>query len=394
MVRVAVICYAPAMRFLSSHTGSIGVVLALSFVAIGCNRGAARSASPEDVNVEPSVGEEQPPQPPAEGWPRVMVIGPGTGPGLFAGAQSNAPAFGYVNPGVRIRIESAPQNGRIQVLLAGGLPVKAWLPADRVALYAQQRGRVTRTAYYVGPNDLVNVLGPDATPGQMRVSVRPWLGGTSFLEAQVGTIASEQLRDQPVDAATVEGPTAGECYVAPAGQELRVHDRIDGQVVATIPAQQSPVTMIVLRQQAPWYGVRIGYGPYVVGYVQGALTPCQGARPNPTPMAPVGDGTMPHWMRREQGTLYRVAAGTRVVFANRTVARLRGEGWARELGRPSGGENVDAFVAVDDQVAIRGLVPASALTPVEGASAPASAAPAAPPAPPVPPAPPGSELAD
>lgn len=303
----------------------------------------------------------------------MLVIGPGTGPALYTGPEDDAAAFGYLNPGVRVRLESGVQNGRVQALVAGPLPTKGWIPAGRLAAYAQRRGRVDGTPFYLGPNDLVNVLGPSAEEGRMRIAVRPWLGGSTFLDAQVGTFPADRLGDRPVDPATVEAPTEGRCYRLPEGQTVPVYDRPGGQAVVSLPPQDPPGTVVVLRERAPWYGIRAGYGPYVVGYVQVPLTPCDGPRPAPEPMVPSG-GERPYWMTLQAGNLHRVAAGTRVTFGRdpdgrpRVVARLREQGWAREIGRQDDG-TVDAFIAVNDDVALRGLVPASALTLVEAQTA-------------------------
>jgi hypothetical protein len=374
-----------AMFLLASGTGA------------GCNRAAPPQSGAEAGGA--SAGAEQAESEPPADWPRVLVVGPPAGePALYFGPRADAPAFGYIHPGVRIRLESGPQQGRIEALVAGALPTKGWIPLDRVAAIAQRRGRVAGTPFYLGPNDYVTVLGPDGQ-GQMRVAVRPWLGGGTFLDPHVGTFPADQLGDRPVDPSTVEQPTEGQCYVLPPGQTVPVYDHPGGEPVASLPAQDPPMSVVVLRDRAPWYGVRAGYGPYVVGYVQAPLTPCPGPAPAPQPMVPASSGEMPYWMTQERGSLYRVASGTRVTFNGRTIARLRREGWARELGRE--GDQMDAFIAIDEDVALRGLVPASALTLVEAAGpeagappAPAPATPAAPPPATPAPAPVPDELAE
>jgi hypothetical protein len=341
------------------------IALVLLVLAAGCNRN--RGGETETQDVAGGGGGEAAVEagPPPAGWPRVLVTGPGTGPGLYLGPDNNAPAFGYVSPGVRVRIESGVRNGRVEVLVAGGLPTKAWMPMDRVSAYAQRRGRVNGTSAYVGANDLVGLAGP-AEGGQIRVAVRPWLGGSTFLDPQVGTLPADAIADRPVDAASAEAPTPGDCFRLPPGREVAVFDQPGGRQVAVLPPDP-PQTVVVLRARDPWYGIRAGYGPYVVGYVQGPLTACEGARPEPPPMVPPA-GEMPAWIANEDGALYRVAQGTRIRFNGRTIARLRAQGWAREIGRQQG-DLVDVFVAVDNGVALRGLVPMSALTLVEGARA-------------------------
>lgn len=348
------------------------LALLVAMGAGGCRRGAPTEAgSTPDESADDTAGSEgQAPGPPPADWPRVLVIGPGSGPALYLGYDDSSPAIGYLNPGVRVRLESAPANGRIEVLVAGALATKAWVPANRIAAYAQERGRVEGTRAYVGPGDFVAVLGPTGTD-QMRVEVQPWLGGANFLGPFVGTYPRAQLADRPPEG-EVEGPSEGECYVLPAGQTVPVYERPGGDPIATLPALDPPLSVVVLRQTNGWFGVRAGYGPYVTGYVQG-ITPCAGPLPIPAPMVPASGGERPYWMAQERGALHRVAAGTRVRFHGETIARLRADGWARELGRQDGGL-VDVFVAVNDDVALRGLVPEASLTLVEpGEAAPAPA---------------------
>ena len=372
------------MRSWSSR-GVLGLLL-LSATLLAFTPGCKRRPSGAEGEATAAGGEVGEAPPPTGDLPRVLTIGPGAGPALYMGSAQNSPAFGYLNPGVRVRVESAVSGGRAEVLVAGPLPTKGWVPTERLAAYAQERGRVDGTPFYVGPNDLVTVLGPAAEAGKMRVAVRPWLGGpmtqpTSFLEARVGTFDAELLADRPVEPGSVEAPTEGQCFRLPAGQSVPVFDRPNGQAVANLPAQDPPGTVVVLRERAPWYGIRAGYGPYLVGYVQVPLTACEGPRPPPAPMVPAPAGEVPSWMAQERGNLYRVAAGTRVTFGRdadgrpRTIARLREQGWARELRRQDG-DQIDAFIAVNEDVALRGLVPESALTLVEaGQAAPAPAEP-------------------
>lgn len=330
----------------------------LGALVAGC--GPAAGVSPR---ADGAGGERVAEGPPA-GWPRVLVIGPGTDPALYTGPGADASAFGFLDPGVRVRLEGAPREGRVEVRVAGAMPVRdGWVPVDRLAAFVQQRGRVEGTPFYVGPNDLVNLLGP-ADADRMRVAVRPWLGGGLFLDPGVGTFPAAQLADREVDPAQAEGPTEGQCYQLPPRTTVPVYERPGGRPVAALPAQDPPLTVVVLRDQSPWYGVRAGYGPYLVGYVQGPLTPCPGPRPAPGPMTPRPPGEVPHWIAEEEGPLYRVAAGTSVTFGGRTVARLNQDGWARELGRESDGM-VDVLVGAGDDVAIRGLVPSTALRAVQ-----------------------------
>ncbi|MGE0790470.1 MAG: hypothetical protein AB7S26_32635 [Sandaracinaceae bacterium] len=351
----------------SPGLGWVVALAALLFSAAGCRRGSTAEETTDEAETGGAEASAEPSPPPAD-WPRVLVTTPGTGPAIYLGPERDAPAVGYLNPGVRVRLESAPVAGRVQVLVGGALATKGWVPLSRVGGYVQQRGRVEGTRAYVGPNDYVSILGPDGQ-GAMRVEVRPWLGGSRFADAMTGTFPIDQIADHPVEG-EVEGVSPGECYRAPAGQTVTVYDRPRGERVADLPALNPPMPMTVLREGNGWYGVRVGFGPYITGYVQGPLTACEGDMPTPDPMVAPSENGRPAWMTQEQGALYRVSDGTRIRFHGETIARLRQEGWARELGRQEGGL-VDVFVAADEGVALRGLVEMSALTQVEGAAAPA-----------------------
>ena len=336
----------------------------------GCRRRAADDTAGGTTSTGGTT-QQQPaeePGPPPPDWPRVLVIGPGSGPALFLGHSEDAPAVGYLSPGVRVRLESSPTNGRVEVLVGGALATKAWVPIQRVGSYTQSRGRIEGTRAYVGPGQFVGILGPGEEAGHMRVEVRPWLGGGNFIGPFVGTFAADQLGDSPPEG-DVEGVSQGECFRLPAGETVTVTESPTGEPVTNLPALDPPLAVTVLRQRGDLFGVRAGYGPYLTGYVRGALEACGGEMPAPESMTPESTGERPYWMSQEQGPLHRVASGARVRFHGRTIARLRGEGWARELGRQDGGL-VDAFIAVDNNVAIRGLVREADLTLIEAGPEP------------------------
>ncbi|MGF1467997.1 MAG: hypothetical protein ACFCGT_17895 [Sandaracinaceae bacterium] len=363
----------------------LGLRLAVAASMMGCMPAAdAPSPSAED-DADPGTsgaeataqGSAEPvdpnPGPPPEGMPRILVTGPALAafrpaPALFLGPEPDAPAVGYLGPGTLLRLESAPSGGRVEVSVGGALRTRAWVPTERLAAYAQERGLIRGTRAYVGPNDLVGVVGPAEEEGMLRVSVRPWLGGTRYLEAMKGTYPAAALGPRRVDESTVEGPTPGECYRLPRGRDVSVHERPGGEVVATLPQDDPPHAVEVRRTYRDgWYAIRAGYGPYVSGFVQAELTPCAGPRPEPeSPVGQAQDG-LPWWMSQERNRpLHRIAAGTRLLFQvdddRRYIARMQRDGFAREIGRPVEGL-VDVFVTVDDQVAMRGLVAEDALSP-------------------------------
>ncbi|MEQ8887771.1 MAG: hypothetical protein RID93_09045, partial [Sandaracinaceae bacterium] len=101
--------------------------MALSLALAGCRRrGAEETEEGASAGGATPQAEEVEAGPPPEDWPRILVVGPGVGPALYLGHAENAPAVGYLNPGVRVRLESAPLNGRVEVLVAGALATKGW----------------------------------------------------------------------------------------------------------------------------------------------------------------------------------------------------------------------------------------------------------------------------
>jgi hypothetical protein len=300
------------------------------------------------------------------GWPTVLVSRGGTDAALFAGPDDGAPAFGYLSEGVRLRVDCPPNNGRVAVTVGGALVVHGWVPITRTMAYAAQRGRIDGTPVFLGENDPIGLMTYEN--GAFRVDLRPRLGreGAGDLGPFTGTVAPDMLRDRPSFEGADPGLTAGTPMLLPAGVAVQVFDRPGGEVIATLPVLDPPLTVVVVRSRDDWHGVRIGVGPYLVGYVQGTLEPSTmealGTRPTP-PTNAIEEGATPGRIARERdGSLVRIAPGTEVLFYGEDVGTVRREAWGREFSRE--GEEVDVYLAVDDGVAIRGIVPASAVTAV------------------------------
>jgi hypothetical protein len=250
---------------------------------------------------------------------------------------------------------------------------------SRLAARVLMRGKVSGTPAYVGPNDLVGVRG-DAGGGNLRVEVAPWLGRANAMTLGpfVGEFPADRLAAEEVGP-DAEPPSPGEPATLPVGAEVPVYDRPGGAVVATLPALDPPLTVVVVRDRGEWKGVRVGVGPYLVGYMNAALTPAASA---PEAGGVVGDaaraGAMPERLAAEADRpLWSVPARTRIRFDGRTVAILAEDGWAREMNRYDTGE-VDVFVAVNDEVAVRGMVRAADLREAQGVPQPAQPAETAP----------------
>jgi hypothetical protein len=301
----------------------------------------------------------------AAGWPEELVAGAGTGPAIYLDENEDSPAIGYISQGVVVRIMGPPEGDRIPIRIHGPMKIRGWLSTSRLAARVHKRGRVTGTPAYVGENDFVRVLGR-ADGDLMRVEVRPLLGDQAgtMLGPFVGTFPADNLGSAEVEAG--DTLSEGEPHTLPAGEEVQVYSR-PNEVVATLPASDPPLTVVVLRDRGRWKGVRIGVGPYLIGYVNVSLTATdQPPRPPDGPPA-APEGSVPERLQVEQERpLWRLPSGTRVRFNGRTMAILAEDGFAREMNRYADTGEADVFVAVDEDIAIRGMVPIRALEEYDG----------------------------
>lgn len=301
------------------------------------------------------------------GWPSVVVARGGTDPALYAGPDDGAPAFGYLSEGVRLRVDCAPNNGRLAVTVGGAMVVHGWVPMSRTMVYAAQRGRIDGTPVFLGENDPIGLMSAEAD-GTFRIDLRPRLGreGAGDLGPFSGIVAADLLRDRPTFDGIDPELNAGEAMMLPAGQTVRVFERPNGDVITSLPVLDPPLTVVVMRSRDGWHGVRIGVGPYLVGYIQAELTASTMEAVGTRPAAPnhaLSDGAMPGRIAREEdGTAVRIAAGTEVFFYGEDVGRIRDQAWGREFSRDADRHEVDVYLAVDNGVAIRGIVPESAVT--------------------------------
>lgn len=331
------------------------VVVVASLVAIGCG---AAPASPARV------------APPSD-WPSSLVIAGTGGPALYLSDAADAPAVGYASDGVRVDLAGEVSNGRIPVRIRGPLKVRAFVPVERLHAIVQRRGKLDGTPLQLGPGDRVRVLGP-AGPNAMRISARPVLDGlpAATIGPFEGAYALDRLGAAEADPSLPE-PPAGAPHALPASQEVTVFARPNGDALATLTASPTPRVVGVLAQRGEWARVRIGEGPYLVGYVNVPLTPAEAPA---SAAAPTRRATLPvpERIANEDGLpLHRVRRGARLRFDGTTIAIFGEAGYAREMRRYDNGE-VDVFVAVDDDLALRGMLRVRDLEPFEG-DAPAAA---------------------
>lgn len=285
--------------------------------------------------------------------PAQVLSGSSDQPALYLNTAQSSPVLGFLGRDVLLDVLGPSQEGRVPVRVRGPMQVRAFVPANLLQLRTQRHGRLRGTPVYLGPDDAVLVVGAGEKPDRVRVRATPRVGSLTLAPFE-GTYPAVGLaaRRAAHDAAT---PPAGEPYVVPANTPLELREAPGGKLVAQLPAQSEPTGVRVLREQGGWLAVRIGDGPYLVGYTNAKLQPGDVAQPPRSAEASNNPGKLPRRLADESGDLQQVAVGAKVSFDGRVIARLDKVGYARVLATYPSGE-ADALVAVDDSVTVRGLV--------------------------------------
>lgn len=316
-------------------------------LALGCGQAVPARVGPTYVEDQPefAVAVEA-------AWPEEMVTSPGTGPALYLSDASDALPFGYVSSGVTVELAEPPANGRVKVRIRGALKVLGYLSMDRAGLIVQERGRVPGTPAYVGPGDLVRLADLPGPDGVAQIEVQPAFPGA---DAIVGRYPMDRLASTPAPE-SAEAPTEGTERYFTGGEEVAVYDRPNGSVIQTLPANGLATLATVLREDGDWTGVRIGTGPYIVGFVNHTFQDVVlGA-------AVENESDVPARLRSDDSSpLARVAQGTRVRFGDQTIAIFDEAGYARVVNRYEDTNEADVFAATNDDIAVRGIVPLDAL---------------------------------
>jgi hypothetical protein len=293
--------------------------------------------------------------------PPQVLSGASDAPALYLGTSATAPVVGFLGQDVLLDVLGPPVTGRVPVRVHGALSVQAYVPASLLQLRTQRRGRLRGTPVYLGPGDAVLVVGTGEKEDRLRVRAAPRMGDLN-LPAFEGTYPAVGLGPrQPGD--DVAEPPEGEAYMVPVYTALELHDKPNGKLEVVIPAQTDQVPARVLGEENGWFAVRVGDGPYLVGYTNARLQPVE--EPAAAAGGPAGarsEAELPRRLARETGELKRVASGATVSFGGRVIAKLGKEGYARVLAVYPNGE-ADALVAVDDDVAVRGLLNMADLVP-------------------------------
>ena len=297
----------------------------------------------------------------------------GDQPALFAGPAPDAARIGFLSDEVPVAIGGASEQGRVPVRIDGPLRARGWVDADKLRLRVQRRGRVRGAPVYVGPNDALQVLGP-AEEGRLRVRAAP-RSGARELAAYEGTYPQAGLAAARAPAES-EAPPPAVRHALPAASELRLFESPGGPEIARVSVDDE-LAVAVLNSAGGWHAVRVGDGPYLIGWAQLAdarpLAAAEEANANAAQnRAPVAERGMPKRIAVESGALKRVPAGSKVVFGEQVIAVFKAPGWARVLHTYEAGFS-DVFAAVDDDVTVRGLVLTSALEEPEAATEPPAA---------------------
>jgi hypothetical protein len=297
-------------------------------------------------------------------WPRTYVAGPGSGAALMHDGPAGIARIGYVSQGTPLRIAGFPEQGRVPIrIVDGAMKVKALFDAERFDLRVTRRGKIAGTQVYVTEGDFVTFVEPAEEEGLYRVRAGARFGREGIdLPEYEGVYPADRLGIEPVIPDEPFEP--GEPRALPAGMQVPLLESPDGATIVMLPALDPPMVVQLVQQRGEWKAIRVGTGPYLVGYTNADLQPSEALEVAPETRPRAAEGELPMRLRHdEERPLWRVRAGTWVRYGGDRVAQLEAEGWAREMGRSgeSGSPQVDVFVAVDDDVAIRGMVSPDAL---------------------------------
>ncbi len=289
------------------------------------------------------------------GIPKQLLASESPAPALFMGSDPSSPVVGFLGKDVKVDVAGPSVAGRVPVRVHGPLLVRGYVPETLLALRAKRHGMVRGTPVYLGPNDPVVVLGEDKEQGRLRVRVMPNVEGVN-LPAFEGSYPTVGIAAQPI--AGAEAPPAGTPHLLPKGTPLALYAQPEGAFITELPARDELLPIEVLSKDGVWSAVRVGQGPYLVGFTNAYLTRAteqklaKGSEKAKTAAAAT---EVPARLQSESGELKRVAAGAAVSFGDKVFAKLQKPGFARVLATYPSGE-ADALIAVDDDVAVRGLV--------------------------------------
>ena len=321
-------------------------------------------------------------------WPSALLVGEHEGETFFRHPDEER-GYAWVEPGMVLSARGHVQGGRVRAATDGPLRIRGWIDVSSLGAVVLRRGRVSGTPLYVAPGDRVAIV--DAREGIARVRAAARLGHPEARTSPELTGEYPIARLGAVMFGSGAGPTPGRPAQLRRAAGLRI--RPGDEPAVRLPALDPPLGLTVLREGDEWTGVRVGIGPYLVGYVpSSALLPPVGARkqsapPTPEVLDPRGrasatstpsvtnpwaddseetgeeggeESPLPPRLRAAVVRPVRaVRTGTRVRVEGSVVAVFRRPGWAVELERR--GDEVEILGAIDERATVRGMVPASRL---------------------------------
>ena len=335
-------------------------VSTLCVLAVACGGSAPTTAPTLRTQPTPPVSSTMAaPAASAPAFPVALVTLPGTGVALYGGADSSGSPIGYVSSDVEVQVLGPPEGDRVPVRIDGAMRVSAYLSLSRLGARVQRRGRIRGTPVYVGANDVVHVLGfePD---GRVRVEATPVTNDSTVAGTYVGTYPAAGLGAARIEASD-DTAAPGSPARLPARVAITLYDAPNGNAITTLPAGDIGLPCLVAREENGFRAVLVGTGPYLAGYI--TETPTPGAAIVQSRARAPFPGGVPRRLREDAAMpLVRLSIGTRVTFDGRTIAELAAPGYARAMQQHDATQEADVFVAVDDDLAIRGIVPLSAVS--------------------------------
>lgn len=214
--------------------------------------------------------------------PRVVCTeGPST---LWASPDRGAAPMGVVTYRTAVsRVDERPERARVSF---PGLGVRSytWIDRDAVGAFVTQPARVRGAPISVRAGDLVCVRNENAGAGRAQILVRTRLhegfrfDAVAGLEAQngegqvwVGTYPQSGLQGVPPSSAgSEESPPWQRFSAAHNNAPAEVFDAPNGARILTVdPSTDVPVSVVL--HDGPWRAVRIGEGPFVLGFTRAEL---------------------------------------------------------------------------------------------------------------------------
>lgn len=349
-------------------------------------------------------------------WPDALLVAEVRDRPVFhRGARPGAPGYAWVVPGTPVHPQGGVRQGRVRASIGGPVRVRGWVNVDALGGVVLRRGRVRGTPLYVVPGDQLRIR--DARGGVATVEGAARLAHPTLARSPSfsGELDLDRLGADLAGAG--QGPTPGRLALIRNPSPL--FERPGGAVAWELPTTDPPLTATILRERGDWVGVRIGMGPYLIGYMRqsafsesstgaqkGAqkdgemLDPWAGEEGRRRIMpsvadpwahedspAPTGEGddeandeTSTEEPDDEEGDemdeelrggvpprvraaairpVWFVSAGTRVRVRGAVVAVFQERGFAVEIERRDG--QVEVIAAVNEYVTVRGLVMPSRL---------------------------------